>query len=69
MRFMRPLMIGVLLGVAGCSTLAVDDSTITVKVKGKLAADSQTSAIKIGVDTKNGIVTLSGTVPTSTGKG
>ena len=66
--FVLPIIIAVLLGVAGCSSHAVDDSAITLKVKSKLAADSQTSAIKIGVDTKGGVVTLSGTVPTETEK-
>jgi hyperosmotically inducible protein len=37
-------------------------------VKSKLAADTETSAIKIGVETREGIVTLSGTVPTDTEK-
>lgn len=57
----------VVLILAGCSA-GVDDSTITAKVKSKLAVDSQTSAIKIGVETKEGVVTLSGTVPTTTEK-
>ena len=50
--------------LVACSSQAVDDSTVTAKVKTKLATDSQTSAIKIGVDTTGGVVTLSGTVPT-----
>ncbi|HEV8486161.1 MAG TPA: BON domain-containing protein, partial [Blastocatellia bacterium] len=50
--------------LVGCNSRAVDDSAITAKVKSKLAADSQTSAIKISVETKDGVVTLSGTVPT-----
>lgn len=54
--------------LAGCSSPGVDDSAITTKVKSKLAVDSQTSAIKIGVETKDGLVTLSGTVPTATEK-
>jgi hyperosmotically inducible protein len=62
-------IIAIVLVAAGCSSQAMDDSTITTKVKGKLAADTQTSAIKIGVDTKEGVVTLSGTVPTTTEKG
>lgn len=66
--FVLPIMVAVLLGVAGCSTQEVDDSAITLKVKSKLVSDSQTSAIKIGVDTKDGVVTLSGTVPTTTEK-
>jgi hyperosmotically inducible periplasmic protein len=48
----------------GCATPAVDDIEISTKVKGKLAADKETSAIKIGVDTTNRVVTLSGVVPT-----
>jgi len=66
--FVLPMILAVVLGVAGCSSQAVDDSAITVKVKSKLAADSKTSAIKIGVDTKDCVVTLSGTVPTATEK-
>ena len=62
------IMIVALIGVAGCGSQAVDDSAITLKVKSKLAADSQTSAIKIGVETKDAVVTLSGTVPTGTEK-
>jgi osmotically-inducible protein OsmY len=48
----------------GCSEQAVDDAGISAKVKTKLAADTETSAIKIGVDTVNKVVTLSGAVPT-----
>ena len=59
------IMIAALIGVGGCGSRAVDDSAITLKVKSKLAADSQTSAIKIGVETKDAVVTLSGTVPTA----
>jgi hyperosmotically inducible periplasmic protein len=66
--FALPIIIGLLLGVAGCSSQEVDDSATTLKVKSKLAADSHTSAIKIGVETKDGVVTLSGTVPTATEK-
>ena len=62
------MIVLVILGLAGCSSQEVDDSAITVKVKSKLATDSKTSAIKIGVDTKDGAVTLSGTVPTATEK-
>jgi len=51
-----------------CNSATIDDSAITAKVKGKLAEDSQTSAIKISVSTSQGVVTLSGTVPTETEK-
>jgi osmotically-inducible protein OsmY len=48
----------------GCTSETVDDAGISTKVKAKLAADSETSAIKIGVDTVKSVVTLSGVVPT-----
>jgi osmotically-inducible protein OsmY len=51
-----------------CNSRTLDDAGIAAKVKGKLAEDSQTSAIKIGVSTTDGVVTLSGTVPTGTEK-
>ena len=46
----------------------VDDATITAKVKTAIAADKDLSAIKIDVDTQNGVVTLSGPAPTATAK-
>jgi osmotically-inducible protein OsmY len=51
--------------VVGCNApQPVDDAGITTKVKTKLAADTRTSAIKISVETVNGVVALTGTVPT-----
>lgn len=67
-RLVIPIMISVAVFLVSCSSQAIDDSTVTAKVKSKLAADSPTSAIKIGVDTREGVVTLSGTVPTDTEK-
>jgi hyperosmotically inducible periplasmic protein len=67
-RSIIPMLIGLTVLLASCSSQAIDDSAVTAKVKSKLAADSQTSAIKIGVETKDGIVTLTGTVPTDTEK-
>ena len=58
------LLAALALNTFGCDSQTVDDVGISAKVKGSLAADSQTSAIKIGVDTTNGVVTLSGVVPT-----
>lgn len=52
---------------AGCAQRAqqaVDDVSVSAKVKAKLAGDAATSAITIGVSTANGVVTLSGAVPT-----
>jgi osmotically-inducible protein OsmY len=57
-----------LLGAAGCavtdsqSTVGqyVDDSTITTRVKSRMAEDTQVSASRISVETLNGTVQLSG---------
>jgi hyperosmotically inducible protein len=46
----------------------IDDAAITAKVSAGLAKDSDLSAIKINVDTKNGAVTLVGPAPSSTAK-
>lgn len=46
----------------------VADSWITTKVKAELAKDEVTKARNIDVDTKNGIVTLSGTVDSTAEK-
>ncbi|RZJ27107.1 MAG: BON domain-containing protein [Haliea sp.] len=45
-----------------------DDAGITAKVNAALASDSDLSAIKINVDTKDGIVTLTGPAPSATAK-
>jgi hyperosmotically inducible protein len=42
---------------------AVSDTTITAKVKERLAGDQRLSTAKISVTTNNGIVTLTGTAP------
>ena len=41
---------------------AVGDATITSDVKARLLADSDVSGLRIDVDTRDGVVTLSGTV-------
>jgi len=46
----------------------IDDASITAKVNASLAADKDLSAIKIDVDTKDGVVTLSGPAPTATAR-
>jgi len=63
-RLVIPTLIALTLFIAGCSSQEVDDSAVTAKVKSKLAMDSETSAIKIAVETRAGDVTLTGTVPT-----
>lgn len=47
----------------GCASQVLDDASIAAQVKGKLAVDTETSALKIGVDVVRGVVTLSGVVP------
>ncbi len=56
--------------VSGCSTLMgetagekVDDSAITAKINGKIIGDPDLHYLKINVDTFEGHVTLTGTVP------
>ena len=44
------------------ATTAVGDAAITGSVKTALIAEPNLSALKIDVDTKNGVVTLNGTV-------
>jgi len=46
------------------SAQPVNDTWITTKVKASLLADSNVSALKIEVDTVNGVVFLTGTVQT-----
>ena len=43
----------------------VEDAALTAKVKTKFLADTTISGLKIDVDTRNNVVTLSGTVPTA----
>ena len=54
----------VVLTFSGCTSQEVNEAGISTKVKAQLAADTETSAIKISVDTTNNVVTLSGVVPT-----
>lgn len=55
--------------VAGSSAMeVVDDAAITARVSAKLAEDAALSAIKIDVDTRNGVVTLTGPAPTQEAK-
>ncbi|HSB10740.1 MAG TPA: BON domain-containing protein [Blastocatellia bacterium] len=63
-----PFLIAVGLLLVSCSSQAVDDSKVTAKIESKLVADAETSALKIRVETRDGVVTLSGAVPTDTEK-
>ena len=53
-----------LLSIACGKTVAetIDDATITARVKTTLLNDPQVGAMKIDVDTTNGVVTMSGVV-------
>jgi hyperosmotically inducible protein len=46
----------------------IDDATITSKVNAELATDKDLSAIRIDVDTRDGVVTLSGPAPSATAR-
>lgn len=51
---------------AGQAGRAIDDATVTTKVKGQLAADEGLRTLTgISVDTENGVVRLTGEVPTA----
>ncbi len=47
---------------------AVSDAATTAAVNAKLVADSELSAIRIDVDTKDGVVTLNGPAPNAAAK-
>jgi hyperosmotically inducible periplasmic protein len=47
---------------------AIDDASITVAVKAEYAKDKEVDALKINVDTKDGIVTLNGSAPSEAGR-
>jgi hyperosmotically inducible protein len=59
------IVIGMLVVLAGsgCEGRNVADSAITAKVKSKLVMDTETSALRINVDTSGSVVTLSGVAP------
>ncbi|HYF41413.1 MAG TPA: BON domain-containing protein [Ramlibacter sp.] len=54
-------------GGPGASGMA-DDSRLTEQVKAGLAADQELSATSITVTSRDGVITLVGTVPTSAAK-
>jgi osmotically-inducible protein OsmY len=47
---------------------AVDDASVTARVKSVLLADAQVKGTKINVDTSNGVVTLGGSVDSASEK-
>lgn len=50
--------------VAANAAVAVDDAAITTKVKSAVFAEPGLKSLQINVETKDGVVTLSGTVDT-----
>ncbi len=61
------LLVPGLVALGACSSTRpvseqIDDAAITAKIKSKLAADPQINPFNIDVDTREGIVTLSGEV-------
>ena len=62
------LAVSLTLGVAGCAVTSgqstvgqyVDDATITTRVKARMAKDPKVGAMRIDVNTLNGVVQLAG---------
>lgn len=54
--------------LGSAAATAVDDASITAKVNAALAADRDLSAMRIDVDTRNAVVTLSGPAPSASAK-
>jgi len=58
------LLTAVILISFGCASPSAGDASITTNVQSKLAADSDTSGLKLNVATAGGVVTLSGAAAT-----
>ncbi len=62
------VVVGMLIGAMGCAgrqpIVERDDVAITNDVRARLAADTHASPLAVTVDTKAGVVSLSGMVPT-----
>jgi hyperosmotically inducible protein len=61
-KLLQVILVSSIAIVAAC---AASDPGITTAVKSKLAADDTVKAYQIDVDTREGVVTLTGTVPTA----
>ena len=70
MRIAMSLAVATVIATAGCATkpivIARDDSAITQDVQARLLADPTATGAKIGVDTKAGVVSLTGAVASDT---
>jgi hyperosmotically inducible protein len=58
-----PDMHSVRIDVAQLSSMAFDDSLVTSKVRAAIGADPMTMALKVDIETKDGIVIIKGIVP------
>jgi len=65
-KFLLSIISSVLILFAACNNTG--DAATTTKVKQRLAADSEISALKVDVDTKGGVVTLTGEVDSQRAK-
>jgi hyperosmotically inducible protein len=68
MRKNATMLVGLLLGVGILIGCAQSDTGITTSVKARLATDDTVKAYQIDVDTKERVVSLSGTVETAAAK-
>ena len=60
----RAAILGIILLVGACApSRPVDDFTLSTKVKIELLADRELGALRLNASTLEGVVTLSGTVP------
>ena len=70
----KALALPLALLAAGCTVMEgrqtagqyIDDATITTKVKARMVEDPQVKASQVGVETMQGVVQLSGFVPSQT---
>ncbi|HZY17619.1 MAG TPA: BON domain-containing protein [Ramlibacter sp.] len=56
------------MGAAGTAGVKVDDAQITARVNASLMGDKDLKATRIDVDTRDGVVTLTGPVPSASAK-
>ena len=64
----RTAVMGAASGTRDKAASKADDTRISSSVKAGLAAEKEVSAARIDVDTQDGVVTLSGAVPTAAAK-
>ncbi len=60
------ILIAMLSACGATTSRTTDDATTTTQVKIALLSDARTGGLRLGVKTSQGVVTLSGTVPSDT---